>query len=73
MGAPEEAGYAQSKRVHESTKARPTHPLTWGEIETMDILNDAEAMRGIAASREDMKAGRVVVWKPKDAKSTKSI
>ena len=39
----------------------------------MDILNDAETMRGIAASREDMKAGRVVVWKPKDAKSTKSI
>ena len=72
MGAPEEAGCAQNKRVHESAKAWPVRSLTWGEVETMDILNDAETMRDIAASREDMKAGRVVVWKPRDAKSTQS-
>lgn len=46
-------------------------PLAWGEAETMDILNGEETMRDIEASREDMKAGRVVVWKPTDAKNTR--
>ena len=53
-------------------KGRPSAPLTRSEVETLDILNDAETMRNIAASREDMKAWRVVVWMPRDAKSTRS-
>ena len=63
---------AQGKDCVEPARAAPVRPLTWSEIETLDILNDAETMKDIAASREDMKAGRVVVWKPRDAKSTRS-
>ena len=63
---------AQGKDGAEPARAAPVRPLTWSEVETLDILNDAETMRDIAASREDMKAGRVAVWKPRDAKSARS-
>ena len=72
LGASGGAEPAQGKDGAEPAGAAPARPLTWSEVETLDILNDAETMRDIAASREDMKAGRVVVWKPRDAKSTRS-
>ena len=67
-----EGGPAQGKNAPESAVGDHTRPLTWSEAETMDILNDDETMRDIEASREDMKAGRVVVWKPRDAENTRS-
>ena len=72
LGASGGAEPAQGKDGAEPAGAAPARPLTWSEVETLDILNGAETMRDIAASREDMKAGRVVVWKPRDAKSTRS-
>ena len=72
LGASGGAEPAQGKDGAGPAGAAPACPLTWSEVETLDILNDAETMRDIAASREDMKAGRVVVWKPRDAKSTRS-
>lgn len=72
MGGPEGPGRAQGRHADGSTGRRPARALTWGEAETLDILNDAETMRDIAASREDMRARRVVAWKPRDAKSTQS-
>ena len=71
-GATGGAEPAQAKNDAEFARAAPVRPLTWSEVETLDILNDAETMRDIAASREDMKAGRVVAWTPRDAKSTRS-
>lgn len=71
-GASGGAEPAQAKNGAGFARAAPVRPLTWSEAETLDILNDAETMRDIAASREDMKAGRVVAWKPRDAKSTRS-
>ena len=41
-------------------------PLTWSEVETMDILADDETMAAIAESMEDIKAGRVSAWTPED-------
>ena len=32
-------------------------------VETLDILNDAEAMRGLRRGEEDIRKGRVVPWK----------
>ena len=42
-------------------------PLTWSEAETMDILEDDDMMASIAEGREDVKAGRLVEWKPGNA------
>ena len=71
-GASGGAKPARSKDGAEPAGAASARPLTWSEVETLDILNDAETMRNIAASREDMKAWRVVVWKPRDAESRRS-
>lgn len=65
-------GPAQGKNAPESAAEARARPLTWSEAETMDILNDDETMRDIEASREEMKAGRVVVWKPKNAENARS-
>ena len=73
LGASGGAGPARGKDGAEPARAAPARPLTWSEVETLDILNDAETMRDIAASREDMKAGRVVVWKPRDAEYTAHV
>ena len=42
-------------------------PLTWSEAETREILEDPALMKALAESDEDMRAGRVSVWKPEDA------
>lgn len=67
-----EGGPAQGKNAPESAAWARARPLTWSEAETMDILNDDETMGDIEASREDMKAGRVVVWKPRNAENIRS-
>lgn len=36
------------------------HP-TWGLVETMDIMADADLMNDLAKSDEDIRAGRVVL------------
>ena len=41
-------------------------PLTWSEVETMDILANEDSMAALAESREDIKAGRVSVWTPEE-------
>ena len=49
-----------------SNHAAGLRPITWGEIETLDILGDDALMKTLAESDEDIKAGRVSVWKPED-------
>ena len=44
-----------------------------GAIETAEILADSGLMDSIAKSRADMRAGRIVLWAPRNAKTTKSI
>ena len=72
LDASKEGGPAQGKNASESAVGPRARLLTWSEAETMDILNDDETMGDIEASREDMKAGRVVVWKPSNAKNIRS-
>ena len=40
--------------------------LTWGELETMNILADDGLASAIAESEEDMRAGRVTAWNPEE-------
>ena len=42
-------------------------------IETEEILADSDLMDSITKSRADMRAGRIVLWTPRNAKTTKSI
>ena len=42
-------------------------PLTEGELETLEILLDPDAMKAIEESIEVMRAGRVVEWRPSGA------
>lgn len=42
-------------------------PLTEGELETLEIMLDPDAMKAIEESIEDMRAGRVVEWRPSGA------
>ena len=72
LGASQEANRVRGREPADAAGAARRRPLTWSEVETLDILNDTETMKDIAASREDMKAGRVVIWKPRGAKNTQS-
>lgn len=54
------------------SKEAAARALTWAEAETMDILNDRDMMEGIAEGKADVKAGRLVLWEPKDVKNTRS-
>ena len=66
-------GTALAENASESTKrAAPKRSLTWAEAETMDILEDEDMMAGIAEGKEDVKAGRLIEWKPRDVKNTQS-
>lgn len=53
-------------------KAAAALPLSWNEVETMDILADDELMKDIEGGIEDIRAGRVVEWKPRNVQNTKS-
>ena len=53
-------------------KEASARALTWAEAETLDILNDKDMMEGIAEGKEDVKAGRLLPWEPKDARNTRS-
>ena len=72
LGASQEAERVRGREPAGPAGVARKRPLTWSEVETLDILNDAEAMKDIAASREDVKAGRVVIWKSRDAKNAQS-
>lgn len=61
-------GSARGGGASESAEAAaPPRLLTWSEAETMDILADADMMARIAEGKEDVKAGRLVPWKPRGA------
>lgn len=47
-------------------------PLPWSVVETMDILEDADLMKDLEESLADMRAGRVVRWKPRNAQNATS-
>lgn len=50
----------------QSNYAAGMRPITRSEMETLDILGDDALMKTLAESDEDVKAGRVSVWKPED-------
>lgn len=58
--------------VDPPAKAKTVLPLPWSIVETMDILADADLMKDLDESLEDIKAGRVVRWKPRNAQNTTS-
>lgn len=58
--------YAVSGRVFDGQEAyRPT--LTEGEIETLEILADPDAVRQLELAARDVREGRVVEWKDESA------
>ena len=59
-------------RVALGSKEAAERSLTWAEAETMDILNDRDMMEGIAEGKADVKAGRLMPWKPRDAGNARS-
>lgn len=68
MIALEAAGRKRAK----APESAPCPPLSWSEVETMDILANKELMKDIEDGLEDIRAGRVVEWKPKNAQNTKT-
>lgn len=67
-----ESRHAHSEYASGPAKKAIVRPLTWSEAETMDILEDDDMMASIAEGREDVKAGRLVEWKPRSARNTQS-
>ena len=64
-----ESRHAHGEHATGPAKKAVARPLTWSEAETMDILEDDDIMASIAEGREDVKAGRLVEWKPGSAKN----
>lgn len=60
-------GSARAGGSRDPAEPAPARSLTWSEAETMDILADGDMMKSIAEGIEDVKAGRLVPWKPRSA------
>ena len=61
--------YTVSGRVFDGQETyRPT--LTEGEIETLEILADPEAVRQLELAARDVREGRVVEWKDGSVENT---
>lgn len=67
-----ESSHARGKCASGPAKKANARPLTWSEAETADILADDDMMASIVEGREDVIAGRLVEWKPKNARNTQS-
>ena len=66
------AYHATDQKRAKAPESATSPPLSWSEVETMDILADEELMKDIEEGIEDIRAGRVVEWKPRNVQNAKS-